>query len=1086
MLAESEQLPELRKALVGAMALADALGSAFWPSGDDSNWNNSSLYEMYVMGLETESEIYVPNLGYEHHRTNEAMNIVLDDIATNVGSLGRIASLLTTIDETFEPSAVSMKYLEYCIRNLLNRDSVDQVRTWMSDEQARCQFGSYPYDRFLSWLPGYGRPDNRYYSGGDTFGHFNHNPSNWADNVLARMVDLVVVTTLASMIAEDEWHPAIPGDTDSEISGAWKFQKPKGEQTLGKGLFNEHSIVVLVAANGSGKTFAMERDFGARIARQALGWVPAEQPNEFELHTSFTMLGRCNSRGIGNHGALVNEFRRWKEALRHIGKKPVFYLDEAMSTTSPLWQAALNLAFARYVQENGGLVCLATHNEHVASMLKKLKDAGLYSFTNDPDNPYQMVEGVADSGFIDVVRSRGLGEDYAGLMEDYLDGSLKISYTPDYPAVPESGYDQTKREEMMERDGGLAYMFPETPHSPAYVPLSKDSDLLSGMSSEQRQLLCNSDPVEFRELIERRRTIEVLAGYGELDDLVDDLNLLGVNLETFLKIVGNKDPSVLLQQLNPIWAFNFQHGFGHKITDEVTPSLSKNGHFNLDGDASYYPIVRDISLAAKALAYVELLELLGFGDFTKLRDSLSFLSSQIDKLRSAHEQELQLYDNSQNRRQYYFLKGINKQHTDKIQERLRQAARLASTAIRKIDFKGSSLEKFWLRDDLKPILEVLAQPETTFDSNQHAYVTGESERQENPNSELISTSIKMGSGIGKLIELMQSEPTIMDALERLEQHRDQIDSVHMRQGILHLQNLVNNRTATPSETVDDSNSTDAWHSDYSPLTKKQRPENPFWQEEPREIAEAIDRLLYLGDLAKRVSSGEYALAKFNDTGEVRLDSVKDIGHGSRHQPFDYSIRSDQAGVTLSGEHSAGKTYGTRHITNAILLAMKMGVVPASYGNLPYFERISYISRIAQEMDVEASAGQHEVDVWADHHRIISGARTAITFADEIGSSTSPKYQAAFAAATLAANAARGHRLVVTTHHDGFLDFAEEASDLGVQGIVLTESGDQIERTIVDGEKVISNPLSFAEKVGLPPQLIRYAREYHDKLTARRR
>lgn len=998
-------------------------------------------------------QVYVPGLrkGKLYYPADEAMMTVLHDLATHSGNLERAAELLAAIDETFMPAAENVAHLGQRIGAVLNQTSINQARSEIAelDHNQRVQ-NAYPYDRYLTELPGYGRETSRIYLNPE-FGKFNRQPGDWVANVDARVVDMAVVATLASMVADDNWQLAIPG-TDSGISSAWKFQRPKELQTPGDGLFNQYPIVGLISTNGSGKTFATERDFGTRIARQTLGHIPAGAPNSFTPHTSFNMLGRYNAFERGDHGELVNELRRWQQALRYMGDHPVFYLDEAMSTASPFGQAALNLAFARYIQENGGLVSLATHNEHVANTLREWEDAGLYTFTHDADSPYQMVEGMADSGFVDVVRSRGLGERYASLMEAYLNGSLSVGYAPNYPAVP-NGYSQAEREAMMEGDDGLAYMFPETLHSPAYVPLSEDGKLLSGPSLEQVQLLYYSDPIEFTELIERQRTIKELAGYEELDTWISDLALLKADLEPYLELIDGQSPSVLLQQLNPI----------------------RRANERFDSDEEEF-ILGDSQLTAKVAAYVELLELLHFGeDFTDLRRSLSELSSQIGELQQAHQRALQSADN-----QGFYERSVrDREYKDGVEKISGQAAKLVSTAIDGIDFEHSDLEKFWLDDNIRPIIEVLARPSMTYDNQQHDYAT--QDKQRNQQRLKRSLLIVVGGASEGLAKLMLAEPTIMDAVSRLSQHSGQIDSVHIRQGASHLQRLIANQAPAPNQAANSSSSVDAWKSKFSPLTNRRSQElyNLTRSMEQRsETAKAIDRLLYLSDLAKRVSAGEYALADFNTTGEIRIESVKSILDDNKHQPFDYGIHGSWAGVALSGEHSAGKTYSTKHVANAVLLAMKTGIVPASYGSMPYFERISYISRIAQEMDADASAGQQEVDVWADHDRILASAKTAITFADEVGSSTSPKYQAALAAAAMTVNAARGHRLVVTTHHDGFLDFVERSSSLGIQGIVRDQGG----KRVIYKTKVISNPIPFAKDIGLPARLTELAEAYYEQLT----
>ncbi|HWB39206.1 MAG TPA: hypothetical protein VG604_03090 [Candidatus Saccharimonadales bacterium] len=1056
-LAGSGQLPQLKEALLGASALTAALAEMFVPH-EGSFGDGEMVYDSYVMGKSEIADLEEVSFqgGQKLITTEEALVAPLKGVTTNAGNVERAAEILEKIGESFVASAENIANLGQRIGAVLNREAIDAVRSRIAElpeAERSTQDDQYPYDKELSELPGYGLATTRYYFNPD-WGHFNGKTGDWAANVMARVVDLATVVKFAGLISEDGWHFAVPG-VEVGVAGAWKFQQSKERQTLGDGLFNQYPIVGLVSSNGSGKTFATERDFGARIARQTLGHAPMSELNTFQLHSSFNMLGRYNSNGRGDHGELVNELQRWKQALNKSGDHPVFYLDEAMSTASPFGQAALNLAFARYIQEQGGFVSLATHNEHVANMLEEWQDAGLYTFGHNGSR-YQMVEGCADSGFIEVARSRTLDGKYADLMEAYLRGDLAIEYAPNYPAIP-NGYSQSERKARMLADGGLGYMFPELVHDAAYVLLSNDGNALKGQDNEHEALLYCSDPVDFVELVERQRTFKALAGYAELEDLDEDLSLLNDRLELFLEYVRDEDPATLLRHLNPIFMSEGFHG-------KKEPSLDDHG------------------LIAKIAAYAELLAALRPDhDFGNLWNQLSELNAEAVQLWAAHETELLALEDQS----FYARRKLGDQYQENVRNVLGRAVDRVLPVIEQTSFEAGDLNKFWLDEKMRPMIDALRSPNLLYNKETHDYTPYEfaksAEKQASSASLLLALGSVGGAGSQELAKLMFAEPDLMAALEALGLHAQQIDSVHVRQGVSYLQSLTASYPDAPPKAK--ARFADGWTSKFSPLASRRSirrlVSNTVLGKES-ELSKALKRLSSLTDTAQRVASGEYSLVDFNETGEVRLESVKSIFGSDKHQPFDYDLEANLAGTALSGEHSVGKTYSTQHVTNAVLMAMKTGVVPASSATLPYFERVSYISRVAQEMDADASAGQQEIDIWADHDRILSTAKTAITFADEVGSSTSPKYQAAFAAAAAAVNAARGHRLVITTHHDGFLDFAEKAVSLAVQGIVRDESG---KRTI-NNTKVISNPIPFAKEVGLPERLVQLAEKYYAELTSR--
>lgn len=1065
-IARSDQLPRAREALVGMRGLTNALYTMLCQHADNEysdNWD--MLYEAYVM--RSKDEVYAPDLNYRDYTrlrhnyapTDEAMELVLASIEPN-RSIAAMAESLGAIDPRFSRTAENLTLLGERIADTFSRQSVDSIRQSMDEYEVNeeHELSRRAYEEFLSTLPGYGYDTSRYYVNPE-WGSFNPSTGNWAANLDARVVDLGVVVTFASMISEDGWDRSIPG-VEGIIEGAWKPRSTKNAQTPGQGFFNDYPIVGLVSPNGSGKTFATERDFTARIAKQTIGHAPAERARNYLPQSSFNMLGRFNSHGRGDHGELVNELQRWKYGLDSMGERPLFYLDEAISTASPYGQAALNLAFARYVEELGGSVSVATHNEHVASMLQRWSDAGLYTFTDQGEEKHVMIEGVADSGFIDVARQRGLPEVYALHMESYLEGAFELGHSPAYPEVP-SGFSEQERIAMMVRGGGLSYMFPDETNSPAYVLLSDDAGALQGYNLEQTKLLYYSDPVPFQELVERRRSMVELSDYEQLEDLAADIDTLGL-MDAYMMHVSEKAPTQLLQELNPLtYIYNF---YKDEESGEFDPS-----------DIKIESV--DAHLILKIDAYMELLQALYPSNeaLSGLRAQLDPLYKQIDELEASHVANAADVE-------FWQKDRIVKEYRRAVAKVSSQAIAISFQAISDFDIDSAEVN-FWRNDDARSALEKLSSPAPQYDNDSGRFIEVDvmdaSANLRNMESLGVLARINIAP---TLAALLLQEPDISSSKRSLAKHYDAIDSVHVRQAVSHLQSLFEGTVARKDEQEAEGEAAEPWHSDFSPLTGKKFHERTQFEKvfaKQSDIAKELSMLSQLTELARKVASGEYSLTNFNSSGDIDLRAIRDLGGDSKHHPFDYSVGGSSSAVALSGEHSAGKTYSSKHVASALLLAMKIGVAPAGYASLPYFERISYIDRVAQEMDADRSAGQQEIDIWADHDRILSGSGTAITFADEIGSSTSPKYQAAFGAAVAAVNSSRGHRTVVTTHHDGYIDFIGRQDAGHVQGITRDQSG---KRTI-SNEKIISNPIPFASDIGLPKRLIELAEGFYAELTA---
>jgi hypothetical protein len=1057
-LSSSQSLPDIIQGLKGAYGLTSSLSALLdyhSPSEDRGDMG-------HFFGPRTERMLLAECLAGRGDKDD--LNLALRHIDTGNSELGGLADRLGALGgEVFDESAVNLAELSESIGSVLCAKVIDAAKAGRDGVDAN-DFRS-PISRALSELLGYRLGPSRYYSFDLLYD--DPQPGIWVSNVLARVDEMMAVVSLSRIVREEGWSRSLPGP-ELDQRRVWHLSKPRSEQREGEGLFNAgKQVVVLVAPNGAGKTYAIERDLGAAVSQQTLGCVPAETPNKgepitHETNTAFTILGRFNSFGWANRGELVNELERWKEVFRNMGDYPVFYLDEAISTASPIGQAALNLAFARYVQEKGGRVCLATHNEHVAAFVAREQDdiaAVLYTFEPTEDNPYSMREGVSDSGFNEVVRSGRLGPHYAGLVDDYLDGELTIDYVPKYPEVP-VGYSEEQRKSMMKRRGGLVYMFPERVNSPSYVPLSNDGGLVSGGGAELSKLLYRSDPVAFAEVLERKRSINELSAYAELDDWRDALGLLSSHLGPYLTLIQVPGPVSVLEGLKPVT----QADKLWLATEEMHGGI-------------------DVSLPDKMAAYIELLRGL-FPDhqFEDVLLELGSVGPKIDVLRAEHNEEVNtLQDGTGTSRRE--MSEAEKRHLQQVEMVVKGAVNKTLCVIEGLDFEGSELQEFWRVDSNAELIQRLTGPHVYYslgnDAEDGVDDVTERDTQFDP-----TQNIYQGSEY--IANLLLEEEKIFGALSRLEHHADLIDSVHIRQGVSHLVEQANGCLEGSAEQPPLVEHPASWRSRYSPTSRLiMSPEDSFWDSEPQRTAQAtmtVNQLTLFTDLAQQVASGQYSLAEFNATGTVELDGVQSVYKDQKHQPFDYAIGQAHAGVAFSGEHSMGKTYSTRHVANALLLAMKLGVVPAKRGKLPYFERIGYIDRVAQEMGAPISAGQQEADVWADHEEIMSSAETAITFADEVGSSTSPKYQAALAAIMMASAARRGHRMVITTHHDGLLEFANDNPGLTVHAIERAEDGQRVIRP----NTIISNPISFAEQVGLPERLVELAKYYYELMLSKQR
>jgi DNA mismatch repair ATPase MutS len=227
-------------------------------------------------------------------------------------------------------------------------------------------------------------------------------------------------------------------NTSGEIGFKKMFNvfKTKEGQVMNDMHFDQEKKINIVAApNMSGKTYMGKSIDMAILSGLNTGFAPANEAT-IPILDHVVYLDRVTAKMDKNLSALGNEVEVWKKLKRVVDKeeKEVLSLssiDEAFSTTSPKYQAALVYAIVMKMIKKGQYAWLATHNHDVVNILRNIEKDYLQAYTIDTEIDKNgkvkfnhivrkmKPEERSFSDAIPVARTLGLPEEILQLAEKY-------------------------------------------------------------------------------------------------------------------------------------------------------------------------------------------------------------------------------------------------------------------------------------------------------------------------------------------------------------------------------------------------------------------------------------------------------------------------------------------------------------------------------------------------------------------------------------------------------------------------------------------------------------------------------------------
>lgn len=226
----------------------------------------------------------------------------------------------------------------------------------------------------------------------------------------------------ASIIDAQKFSP-VRFNSTGEVSlvNGFNLLKAKGVQVANSTLLGgENSkLHVLTGPNGSGKTFYEKGTVTAVLAGLATGYAPADEVT-MPLFDSVVYLDRVTEKVGRDLSAFANELVFWDELVATLKDKNAVFaaVDEAFSTTSPLYQSALTYAVVGEFRRRNHYLLLSTHNHEVVDELA-VSDGGSiepYHFLFDAEKDtvtyeFRLQKGHRGSHAVEVAKGLGLKEE---------------------------------------------------------------------------------------------------------------------------------------------------------------------------------------------------------------------------------------------------------------------------------------------------------------------------------------------------------------------------------------------------------------------------------------------------------------------------------------------------------------------------------------------------------------------------------------------------------------------------------------------------------------------------------------------------
>ncbi len=192
-------------------------------------------------------------------------------------------------------------------------------------------------------------------------------------------------------------------------------------------------------------------------------------------------------------------------------------------------------------------------------------------------------------------------------------------------------------------------------------------------------------------------------------------------------------------------------------------------------------------------------------------------------------------------------------------------------------------------------------------------------------------------------------------------------------------------------------------------------------------------------------------------------------------PVDIKLGEDYNALIVTGPNTGGKTVILK--TAGLLTAMVMCglMIPAGDGSrISVFDNI--LVDIGDKQSIEQSLSTFSSHISGIVEILEAAGDRSLILLDELGSGTDPVEGAALAVSIIEDMAAKGSKLIVTTHYQELKLFAIETEGIENASCEFDMSTLQPTYRLITGSPGKSNAFSISSKLGVPDKVIERARE----------
>jgi DNA mismatch repair protein MutS2 len=194
-------------------------------------------------------------------------------------------------------------------------------------------------------------------------------------------------------------------------------------------------------------------------------------------------------------------------------------------------------------------------------------------------------------------------------------------------------------------------------------------------------------------------------------------------------------------------------------------------------------------------------------------------------------------------------------------------------------------------------------------------------------------------------------------------------------------------------------------------------------------------------------------------------------------PVSLDLDSTRRILVVSGPNAGGKTVALKTVGLLALMAQSGIPVPSEEATLPIFDQV--LADIGDQQSITNHLSTFSAHVLTIKSMLESATSQSLILLDEIGSSTEPGEGAALGKAVLEQFRQIGCLAIATTHYNRLKVYAETTKDVSNAAMEFNEQTLEPTYRLIHGLAGASSGLKIAERLRMPPSVLREATAFLD-------